>query len=283
MIRRFSLLSSIFSIRNIVRRSKETIKHRQHKFLQDSVLDLLEERQLLATFSYSSNLLTIQTDNDNEAFTIKADSSSGNYTLTTSGTFSGNDGTGLTGNTTSTLTIGSDIGTLTNILIQNNAANSGSSLSFLNSGGNSFSNSLTVNFTNLTTGTINVANAVSLIGGASLSLKTSSSAITVSSPISADSSGSITFQSRNIEVTGNISTSAGDIALYGNGGGVYQAGTFDGVCISGAGVNVNTTGGNITIDGRAGGGSINAGVNLTSSRVLAGGAGCLSITGMSGN
>ena len=75
MIRRFSLLSSIFSFRNVLNRSKETIKRRQHKFLKDSVLDLLEERQLLATFSYSSNLLTIQTDNDNEAFTIKSDSS----------------------------------------------------------------------------------------------------------------------------------------------------------------------------------------------------------------
>jgi hypothetical protein len=111
---------------------------------------------------------------------------------------------------------------------------------------------------------------------------TASSCISVGSALSATGTGAISLTGRNISVTGNITAQAGDITLYGNGGGSYQAGTFDGVCISGSTVNVNTTSGNITIDGRGASGSVGAGVNLTSSKVQAGGAGCVSITGVSG-
>ena len=112
----------------------------------------------------------------------------------------------------------------------------------------------------------------------------STSCIAVTGPVNATGgSGNVTLTGRNIVVTGNINSAAGAINLYGNGGGSYQTGDFDGVCISGSGVNVNTTSGNITIDGRAGGGSVNAGVNLTSSKVQASGSGCVTITGMSGN
>jgi len=230
-----SFFASILQLRDRLRGERRAEAARRRKqAMKDALLDLLEERQLLATFVYSSNVLTIETDTDNEAFTIKADSSSGNYTLTTSGTFSGSNATGLTGAGSNTLTIRSDIGPLTNILLQNNAANSGTSLSFLNSGGNSFSNSLTVNFTNSTTGTINVANAVSFINGSCLSLTTSSNAITVTNSISANSTGSITLNARNVSVTGDITTETGNIAIYGNGGGVYQPGLFHGVEINNA-------------------------------------------------
>ena len=49
----------------------------------------LEKRQLLATFSYSSGLLTVQTDSSNEQLSIISTSENGNYTITTSGTWTG--------------------------------------------------------------------------------------------------------------------------------------------------------------------------------------------------
>ena len=79
---------------------------------------------------------------------------------------------------------------------------------------------------------------------------------------------------------GNITTAAGDITLRGNNGS-YQAGLFDGVRASGS--VISTSSGNILIDGRAAGGSLKYGVNLQSSSVNAGGAGCVTITGVSGN
>ena len=49
----------------------------------------LEKRQLLAQFSYSSGLLTIQTTSTNEQLSIISTSESGNYTMTSTGTWSG--------------------------------------------------------------------------------------------------------------------------------------------------------------------------------------------------
>ena len=139
--------------------------------------------------------------------------------------------------------------------------------------------SITVNETNnLTIGAI-TANGDFTVQG-----DNTTSCISVTGPIDATSgTGNVSLTGRNIVVTGNISTANGDISLYGNGGGVYQTGTFDGVWINGAGVNVNTTGGNITIDGRGAMNSNMAGVNLTSSTVQATGSGCVTITGISGN
>ena len=106
--------------------------------------------------------------------------------------------------------------------------------------------------------------------------------LSLAGTVNATGTGGISLTGRNIVVTGNITAEAGDISLTGNNGS-YQTGTFDGVRISGAAVNVNTTSGNITIDGRGGLNTVNAGVNLTSSKVQAGGSGCVTITGMSGN
>ena len=245
-----SFFASLFGSR-VARKAVERARsiRRSKKFMRDALLDLLEERQLLATFTYNSGtgLLAIESTVNNESFTILSSSNNGNYTITSSVNFSGVNTTGLTGTGSTSLIIGSDIANLTNIQITNNAANSGSSLRFLNSPGN-FVDNLSVNFTNSTTGTITVANAVSFTGGASLSLTTSTNVINVTSPISANNSGSITFNSRNIVVSNNITTDSGDIALYGNGGGVYQTGGGDGVCISGS--CVTSVNGNISLFGR---------------------------------
>ena len=136
---------------------------------------------------------------------------------------------------------------------------------------------------NFSTGVgINVIDAASKVYANGGMITLTASSLNLAGKVNATGTGGISMTGRNIVVTGNITTEAGDISLTGNNGS-YQTGTFDGVCISGSGVNVNTTSGNITIDGRAGGGSVNAGVNLTSSKVQAGVSGCVSITGVSGN
>jgi hypothetical protein len=109
------------------------------------------------------------------------------------------------------------------------------------------------------------------------------SCISVTGPIDATGGlGNVRLTGRNIVVTGNISTAVGGISLIGNNG-TFQTGSFDGVCISGSAVNVNTTSGNISIDGRGGLNTACAGVNLASSKVQAGVSGCVTIKGMSGN
>jgi Ca2+-binding RTX toxin-like protein len=104
----------------------------------------------------------------------------------------------------------------------------------------------------------------------------------VTGPITATGANAISLTGRNILVTGNITSAAGDITLRNNND-IYQTGAFDGVLISGAAVNVNTTSGSIVIDGRGGSNTANKGVNLTSAKVQAGGSGCVTITGLSGN
>ena len=68
------------------RDSRMKVVQKGRKTLQfDFLGNELEKRQLLATFSYSSNLLTIQTDSANEQLSIISNSEAGNYTITTSG------------------------------------------------------------------------------------------------------------------------------------------------------------------------------------------------------
>ena len=77
-----------------------------------------------------------------------------------------------------------------------------------------------------------------------------SGAITVSNAISR-AAGNLTLLGRNIEITADLSTVTGNIVLDADNS-VQQPGGFIGVNISGTGVEVTTTGGNITIAGRGG-------------------------------
>jgi hypothetical protein len=269
---------SALTIRNPF--SRDHLGRARRAFAFSFVEATLEKRQLLASFSYSSGLLTVQTDSAGEQLSIISSSEAGNYTITTSGTWSGSAVSGLS-NTSTDLYVNQPSG-LASILVNDNGGTvSNSSFGFGTSSAN-FVNNLTVNFTNANSGVITLANSTSFINGSILNLSTKGNQITVSSPLTSNSTGYINLTGRNIVVTGNITTAAGSISLIANNGS-YQAGSFDGVCISGSAVNVNTTSGNITIDGRGASGSVNAGVNLTSSKVQAGESGCLTITGMSGN
>jgi hypothetical protein len=241
----------------------------------------LEKRQLLATFNYDSltGVLAVETDQNSETLSIISTSSAGNYTITTSGAWTGTSTTDVGSSGTSLIV--NSTANIGQIQVTNNVASSGSAFYFGTSTGN-FVDNLTVNFTNSTSGPITLANAASFINGSNLNLISTGNQITVSSPVSANGSGSISLTGRNIFVTGNITATAGDITLRGNNGS-YQTGAFDGVRISGSAVNVNTTSGNITIDGRGAVSSNYTGVNLTLSKVQAGGAGCVTVTGVSGN
>ena len=125
----------------------------------------LEKRQLLATFAYNSltGRLFVETDQNSETLSIISTSNSGNYTLTTTGAWSGSSsadvgssGTSLFVNSTASISL---------IQITSNAANSGSAFYFGTSSGN-FVDDLTVNFTNSTSGQISVANATSGVSSA---------------------------------------------------------------------------------------------------------------------
>ena len=149
---------SALTIRNPF--SEESLERTKRAFAFSFIETSLEKRQLLATFLYTDNndntgTLLITTDSADETISILSGSDSGNYTLTTSNgvgsIFTGNNVTpGLTGNTTDTLTVGSDLANLTQITITDGGANSGSSFYFGSSAGFKFVDNLTVNFSNAT-------------------------------------------------------------------------------------------------------------------------------------
>ena len=85
-LKKFAQVAGLVSRRD----SRMKVVQKVRKKLQiDFMGNELEKRQLLATFSYSSNLLTIQTDSANEQLSIISTSEAGNYTITTSGMWSG--------------------------------------------------------------------------------------------------------------------------------------------------------------------------------------------------
>jgi len=80
-IKKFAQVAGLVSRRD----SRMKVVQKGRKTLQiDFMGNELEKRQLLATFSYSSNLLTIQTDSANEQLSIISNSEAGNYTITSS-------------------------------------------------------------------------------------------------------------------------------------------------------------------------------------------------------
>jgi len=274
---------SALTIRNPF--SEESLERTKRAFAFAFIETSLEKRQLLATFSYSESgvgtgLLTVTSDTADEQLSFTSFSGDGNYTLTTTSNFNGPTVTGITGNTTNRLVV--DLTAIANFTtLQILDGNSNTSLGFGTANGDIGVN-FNVTFSNATAGTISVANATSIINGYDISLSTASNSITVSSPLSANSTSDVSLTGRNIVVTGNISTAAGGISLIGNNR-TNQTGEFNGVRISGSTVNVNTTSGSIVIDGRGGATTINAGVNLQSSKVQAGGSGTVTITGVSGD
>ena len=249
---KISQLAKRFSLRKGKERSgaiRKSNKNFQIMFLGDE----LEKRQLLASYSYDKGLITIKTDTINEQLSILSSSNNGNYTITTTGSWTGSAVAGLASSGTS-LYVNQPSG-LTSILMNDNGGTVGNSSFQFGTSTANFVNNLSVNFTSATSGIISVSNSTSFSNGASLSLTTSSNSITVSQPVLATGAGRISLSGRNITVNSNITTVAGDITLRGNNGS-YQSGSFtSGVLFNGnqtSQFNVNSTSGNIVIDGRGG-------------------------------
>ncbi|MFM7317985.1 MAG: beta strand repeat-containing protein, partial [bacterium] len=83
---RVSLISRLISAFR-VKAVKANKARRSHRILKDALLDLLEERQLLATTSFSSGLLTVNLDAIGEIFTLTNDGAS--ITLSSTGSITG--------------------------------------------------------------------------------------------------------------------------------------------------------------------------------------------------
>ena len=243
---------------------------------------MLEDRKVPAIFSFSSGILSINADNDNELFSISADSNNGNYTITSIFNFSGSDRPGeLNGNATNMLKVSNNLN-LSEIQISDSNGNfSGTELHFGISSGN-FVDNLNVKFANLSSGDIYGDRLAYFSNGAGISLTSNHSAIKIISPIRVTGSGAIRFQSRNIELNQDISTGSGDIELLGDLG-YQQSGDFPGVIIY---RNLYSSGGSISITGRGGdsgamgqyGVAITSGANITTY-----GNGSITINGTGGN
>ena len=87
-IRKFAQIAGLVSRPDS--RLKATKKSSQRIQL-DFMPEGLEKRQLLATFNYNSGtgLLTVVTNQNSETLSIVSTSNAGNYTITTTGTWSG--------------------------------------------------------------------------------------------------------------------------------------------------------------------------------------------------
>ena len=218
-MKKISQLSSRLSLRTSRLSSvKKPNKNRPLEFFADE----LEQRQLLASFTYSSGLLTVQTTSNNEQLSIISTSESGNYTITTSGSWSGSaSNINISG---TSLFVNQPSGLASILMNDNSGAISGSGLSFGTSSANFVSN-LTANFTSGSS-SISVGNATSFTSGKALSL--TSNAIALASNIT--TAGTQAFTG-NVTINGNVSLSSG-------GSAITVTGTIDSAA--------QTAGGNVT-------------------------------------
>ncbi|MEI7922759.1 MAG: hypothetical protein WCJ40_12695 [Planctomycetota bacterium] len=240
----------------------------------------LEKRQLLATFTYSENVLTVIADTDLEEISIASITDYGNYTLTTTSVFSGSDIIGeLEGNGTSSLTVYSNL-SLNSIQVLDNPANTGASFVFNTSSGN-FIDSLSVDFTNANTGLISVGTPIQFTGGANLSLSNANNQVSILDSLSANESSSLSISGRYIDLTtATIATEDGLLSLNADYG-TQQSGDFKGVLINQS--LLSTAGGSIRISGRGGdAGSTQYGVKINQSSITTTGPGDITINANSG-
>jgi FG-GAP-like repeat len=222
------LIKGYLSVLNSFRRLFSNPQNRKARRVFGSPrLELLslEQRINPAAFTYNgSNALTIDLDTMNEVLTLTSQGN-GAYVFTSTSNFTGTNTTGFTGTGTTTLTITSALN-LTDVVITDSVA--GTDVSFgANTGAYEDNFSITLNEAGASV--VTVANATAFTGTAGLNVAAA----------------------RNIEITADLSTVTGNIVLDADNS-VQQTGNFVGVNISGSGVEVTTTGGNITIAGRGG-------------------------------
>ncbi len=205
--------------------------------------EALEDRRLLAAFTGSSgNPLVIDLTANNSTLGIVAGASAYTLTLTGGDTWtSGDIAGGTTGSGGAVLTVTKDFFTQLDI----GDTGTGTSVTFNNSGANTYSDTINVILDSLTASTITFNGASQFAG---------------TSAISASTARNIVLNSGS-----SITTVDGGITLKANEAGTTP-GLFDGIRVQNS--DLQTTGtGNITLDGTAGG---DTGMNVASYGVLVG-------------
>jgi hypothetical protein len=155
----------------------------------------LEQRALLAAFTYDGSTLAIDLDNSSEAITLTS-SGSGNYVFTSSNNFSGTNTSGLTGNGTTTLTITSAL-SLASVAITDSAT--GTSVAFGTNSG-TYDDNFSIALNN-TPGQVTIGNATSFAGAAALQATTSRN-ISVTASLTNGTPGNTSEFALGVRVTG---------------------------------------------------------------------------------
>jgi nitrous oxidase accessory protein NosD len=227
------------------------------------MIEALEDRRLLASFSYSGTSLTIGLDAETRLSVTSG--GSGNYVLSLSGTdrFSGTDSTGLTGNGLATLTVTNAL-SLTSVTINNSV--DATAVEFAGSTG-SYVDDFTVTLSRIASGLVPAADFKGNTAFAEAA-RLSVTAPTISL------------------VSASVSTTTGSLTLAGDTGAAV-ASPLTGLTISGS--TVATAGGELTLTGRGGNGDTGnlRGISIISgSTVKAGDTGSsfptLNVTGRGG-
>ncbi|RLS35820.1 MAG: hypothetical protein DWH79_00990 [Planctomycetota bacterium] len=258
-------------------------------------IEALEDRRLLAGFSYAGNILSITL---NAATTLSVSSAGGGaYTFSLSGadTFSGTDTTGLTGNGIASLAVTTALG-LDSVLITNSIANT--AVSLVASTGD-YVDDFSVNLNSFPTDpapSFQVASAATFVNASDLSvtapnIAVNANLITAQGTITlkADSGAQLPGSFSGLTVSGaTVSSTSGAISLSGRGGNAAAGGQI-GVALLNATVRTGNAGGiygTVTIEGTggtvSGAGTGSHGVTLDSRSTVASSGGLISITGTGG-
>lgn len=223
--------------------------------------EALESRELLSAFNENGTTLNVDVSS-NETVTVV--STGATYSFTSSGTWSGTDSANVTGSGTSTLTV-TAAGLSAFDAINFDDAGDNAALDFGNSGSNSYSDDIVVNFDSASPNRIQFSSsaATKFSGGSSLSITTN----------------------KNIEFASGSSLAmvSGDLILSALGA---ASGNYAGISLDNA--DIKTTSGAISINGTGGNtGNSNRGIYVgngsTISSAGSGSVGGISLTGQGGS
>jgi hypothetical protein len=197
----------------------------------------LEDRILLAGFTDATPALSL-TLAAHDAVGIVANAST--YTLNlTSGTWSGTDDANVSGNGTATLTVQEAAFNQINLI----DAGAGTSVTFNDSGSNSYASNFNIALTDAAAGPIAFNGATSFTGSNALSASTSGLIVANSGATVSANAGNVTLGANAITFdNGHVSSATGNVTLTANGGSITEAAANAGADVSGAIVTLITTG-----------------------------------------
>ncbi|RLS33683.1 MAG: hypothetical protein DWH80_00040 [Planctomycetota bacterium] len=243
-------------------------------------IERLEDRVLLSAFTASGSTLNVDLNTANANVAIVSSGTS--YTLTLTGdTWNGTDSANVTGNGTSTLTVtAAGLAAFDTISITDSAA--GESVTFDDSGANTYQDDFSVVLDNTGAGVITFNGATHFAGASGLSglttrniqLNSGSSVTTINGnlTLSANAAGTTTgdFSGLRAENATIQTTGSGNIVVTGRGGNDAATGSHIGIAlVNGSFINASGTGA-VTLMGTGGvGNGLDAGVHVEASQVTA--------------